>query len=299
LDTKIESRLAPVASSLQQVIAQALGTMRAVNGDARPLEAQEVQDLYVECFARIWAASGEPEDRRPAAAIAAAALAGQRAPGSVGPTAGVNPLMDMAQLMRADARPVIFDVGANIGQSVRKFRNRFPTSLIHSFEPIPDTFRVLESNTEPYDDVVVTHALVGAQTGTQEIIENTDSTMSSVLELGPSSWGKERARHPVPVITVDDYCDDHAIDTIDVLKIDTQGYELEVLKGAARMLERGAIHLVYLEVIFSKMYDGMPTFDQIYKLFMDRRYALVGMYEFHYRDGRAGWTDALFVHDPV
>ena len=46
---------------------------------------------------------------------------------------GVNPFADMQYFLKGQKSPVIFDVGANIGQSVDAFRNSFPESIIHSF----------------------------------------------------------------------------------------------------------------------------------------------------------------------
>ena len=52
---------------------------------------------------------------------------------------------------------------------------------------------------------------------------------------------------PVSCTTIDNFCAEKGIRTIDVLKIDTEGYELEVLKGARLMLKRGAIRYIYFE----------------------------------------------------
>ena len=48
---------------------------------------------------------------------------------------GQSALADMKRFVPADARPVILDVGANTGQSVKRYRKTFPSSVIHSFEP--------------------------------------------------------------------------------------------------------------------------------------------------------------------
>ena len=56
---------------------------------------------------------------------------------------GRDPFADMKRLLGAKPSPVIFDVGANVGQSVGMFKQVFPSGMIHSFEPSPSTFREL------------------------------------------------------------------------------------------------------------------------------------------------------------
>src|SRR5207253_4668851 len=99
------------------------------------------------------------------------------------------------------------------------------------------------------------------------------------------------------VRTIDSYCAERGITIIDILKSDTQGFDLEVIKGAARLLEQRRIQLIYMEITFSDMYKGLPRFDEIYGFLADRGFALVSFYDFYYQHGRAGWTDALFVAD--
>jgi FkbM family methyltransferase len=52
---------------------------------------------------------------------------------------------------------------------------------------------------------------------------------------------------PVSVRTIDDFCAEQAIAEIDLLKIDTEGYDLQVLEGARSLLTRGRVRFVYSE----------------------------------------------------
>jgi len=80
------------------------------------------------------------------------------------------------------------------------------------------------------------------------------------------------------------------------VKSDTQGYDLEVLKGAEGMFRENAIKLVYSEIIFSNLYKDMPSFGQMYDFLITRGFRLVSFYEVTYEDGLASWTDGLFAH---
>jgi hypothetical protein len=83
---------------------------------------------------------------------------------------------------------------------------------------------------------------------------------------------------------------------VDILKSDTQGYDLEVFKGAEQAMHRQQIGLVYFEFIFSDMYKKLPAFDEVFRHLIDRDFALVSIYEFHHQNRLAGWCDALFVN---
>jgi len=208
---------------------------------------------------------------------------------------GSSALDDMARFM-ADDRPIIFDVGANVGQSIERFRSRFPRSIIHSFEPGPAAFLELQRRAAALAGVHVWNRALGAAPGSLTLLENSVSDMSSFLPLAEAGWGEVARRTDVEVTTVDRFCDDHDIARIDILKSDTQGFDLEVLKGASSMFAANRIRAVYLEINFIRIYENLPTLSDLYAFLTARDFQLVSFYDFRYRDHRAAWTDALFVH---
>lgn len=212
---------------------------------------------------------------------------------------GVDPFRDMRALIPADRSPVIFDVGANRGQTIANFRRSFGQSVIHAFEPGPEAFAELESNAGVLPAVTLNNIALGSRSGEAQLFESAAGTpMNSLLRPRPEGWGGGAVKGtvPVPVSTVDEYCREHGVDRIDILKTDTQGYDLEVIRGAAAMIEACAVHLIYMEIIFSDMYQGLPRMDEIYGFLADRGFVLVSFYRFSYWDNRASWTDGLFVH---
>jgi FkbM family methyltransferase len=203
----------------------------------------------------------------------------------------------MQQLTKMQPFVVVFDVGANIGQTIDFFRRVITQPIIHAFEPSQQTFRELQDKYSGIPDLYLNNFALGAEPGVLDFIENTHPTMSSFLEPGVASWGEIKQRVQVNVKTVDDYCADLGIDAIDILKLDTQGFDLKVIEGSNQLLAQHRVHLIYMEIIFSEMYKGLPRFDEIFGFLADRGFVLVAFYEFHYQNGRLGWTDALFV-DP-
>jgi len=210
-----------------------------------------------------------------------------------GDLTGHDPFQDMRRLTSSD-RPVVFDVGANTGQSVQQFRKYFRNLEIHSFEPGEKAFQVLTKNTHGIEGVHVLNTGMGAVRGVKTFVENDLSDMSSFLEPGEDAWGSVARRSVVQLDTVDDYCSRGGIGHIDILKSDTQGYDLEVLRGASNLLREKRIDLVYIEVTFSKMYQGSPRFDDVYAFLADHGMILVSFYDMHYQHGLLSWTDVLF-----
>ena len=210
------------------------------------------------------------------------------------PELGFDAYADMRKLAATD-RPVVFDVGANRGQSIGHFRNAFAQPMIHAFEPGRDTFAELQRRTTGVPDLHLNNVALGSRAESRTFLQNERDDMSSFLEPSVDAWGEIKERYPVEITTVDDYCAAHGIERIDILKSDTQGFDLDVLKGANQIIDNRAIGLIFMEITFSDMYKGLPRFDEIYAFLADRGFALVSFYDFYYQRGRAGWTDALFV----
>ena len=208
---------------------------------------------------------------------------------------GADPFADMSKLV-GTPRPLIFDVGANVGQSVQFFRSWFPKAEIHSFEPSPTTFELLKHNVSGDRGARVWNYGLGSQNAELEFLENSLPECSSFLPPGQSAWGAVMQKTVVPVRTVDDFCAEHRIEKIDILKIDTQGYELEVLKGAERMCRAGVVSLVFCEMLIAEIYAGAASFGQLFDFLLSQGFLLVSFYDISYDKGLAGWMDGLFIH---
>src|SRR5258708_5323886 len=112
----------------------------------------------------------------------------QRLPHAIAPgkvSVGLDPYHDMRRLTDAMARPVVFDVGANVGQSVEQIRTYFDQPVIHAFEPSPDTFVKLQAATQGIPNVTLNNVALGRDAGTADFVQNSESVLSSLLEFGP------------------------------------------------------------------------------------------------------------------
>ncbi len=193
-------------------------------------------------------------------------------------------------------KPVVFDVGANVGQSVESFRQAFPGSLIHSFEPSPTTYAKLRARCEGMRDVSTWNYAAGADRATLSFTENTKPDMSSFLAPGELCWGSVERVTPVQVVTLDSFAEEQGIEFIHVLKSDTQGYDFEVFKGAERLMNENKIGLIYFEFIFSDMYKNLPAFHEVFRYLQEHDFSLVSFYESHFQQDLVSWTDVMFIN---
>lgn len=203
---------------------------------------------------------------------------------------------EMRRFVPENVQPVILDVGANAGQTAKRFKATFPSSVVHSFEPSAETFDLLKKNTAAEKNVHAWPCAVGSSVGKQTFLENIEPDMSSFLELSTTGWGEVKKRAVVDVVTIDRFLADQSIASVDILKSDTQGYELEVFKGAEETMRANRIGLIYFEFIFSDMYRGLPLFDEVFRYLTDRGFLLVSIYDIHSQRHLADWADVLFVN---
>jgi hypothetical protein len=115
-------------------------------------------------------------------------------------------------------------------------------------------------------------------------------------DLGLGDWTVSADQVSVPVRRLEDFCREFQIKTIDILKTDTQGAELDVLKGAGRMLSPESIRAIQCEVIFRPLYRGQAEFCEIHSLLIERGYRLVGLFnEVRNERQQIGWADAAYA----
>jgi FkbM family methyltransferase len=139
----------------------------------------------------------------------------------------------------------VFDVGANIGVISLILARRFPDRVIHAFEPNPSSVRSLRKNISQNqaDNVIVRDVAVGAKQ--EKVLFD-----ANPRDRGTARKVNEKSRHvrQVACVTLDSYVEEYGIEKVSLLKIDVEGYEKEVIKGARRLLDEKRIGLVYFEI---------------------------------------------------
>lgn len=147
--------------------------------------------------------------------------------------------------------PVIFDVGANVGEYSARLRRAAPSATIYAVEPNPLTFAALQERAKQHD-VRAFCVGVGSAPGTATLYTPSDEPTSGRSTVLP---GVLTAADPkcvantaaIQLTTLDALCSENNIDRIDFLKMDIEGFELDALKGASRLLSEGRIGVIQFE----------------------------------------------------
>lgn len=161
--------------------------------------------------------------------------------------------------------PVIFDVGANIGKYAKLIKNDIPNAKVFSFEPNPSAFEKL-SQVEGIRAVNI-----GMGSKEDEALKlyipksNKNSGLASIIGDAFEKFPQLDVTE-IDITTIKKFCIENEIDRIDFLKIDTEGFELEVMKGAQEMLQQIPFiqfemnyHFIYTRTFLKDFYDILPN----------------------------------------
>ena len=143
----------------------------------------------------------------------------------------------------------VFDVGANVGHWAALALQINPSLNLHCFEPSPATFIMLKNNNFP-SNVICNNAGLSATPGEANLFIFADGSGTNSLYQRQGldqNTGSQNRQEPVRLDTLDHYCEQQAIKTIDFMKIDVEGHELEVLKGATNILRQRNIKIIQFE----------------------------------------------------
>jgi FkbM family methyltransferase len=201
---------------------------------------------------------------------------------------------------------LVIDVGANEGQYAHRLRDAGYDGRIVSVEPLSGPFEQLKRRSTSDPNWHCRRIALADKEGIQLMKLRRDSQASSVLEVAPA-FMKRLARsstdylepvgvEPVVARTLDSLLPDLAAPGDNpYLKIDVQGYELHVLRGAERSLKDLA--LIEVELSFVPLYVGAPLFDDVAAFLRARGFRLFSL-EDGWEDSRSGellQIDAIFV----
>jgi len=187
--------------------------------------------------------------------------------------------------------PVIFDVGGNKGQSVDKFIKIFSNPIIHSFEPIKSEYDFMYSKFKDNNNIFLNNFALGNKKEEKEFNITANTKNSSFYKINKNTeWLKTRSKqyntteegYVVPkqkviINTIDNYCKDKKIDRIDLLKIDTQGYEDKVLEGSFNTIKNNKLRAILTEIIFDNVYEKYFSFSDIEKYLIPYNFRMVGI----------------------
>lgn len=173
----------------------------------------------------------------------------------------------------------VLDVGANKGQFALATTHFYPGANIYAFEPVPAVYKQLQQNTRKIAQLHTYNFALGSTSGTIGFYENAYSHASSALQVSALQQtlmprtASTSVIH-VPVKRLDDIRHQLLLESPVLLKLDVQGYEKEVLKGAAGSLPY--VDYLLFETSFVQLYEEEPLFNEMNAYVQELGFELIG-----------------------
>lgn len=186
----------------------------------------------------------------------------------------------------------IFDIGACEGENSVRYARLFPKATIYAIEPLPSNFDLVIQNKEKYrvenmhpisyclsnSIGETTFYLSSGNPSDKEMKDwnfgNKSSSLlppEKTLEVHP--WLKFETSIKVPTTTLQAFCQQQAINTIDFIHMDVQGAELMVLQGAGDFIKQ--IKMIWLEVEAEELYKGQPLEKDIANFMLQHQFVKI------------------------
>jgi FkbM family methyltransferase len=166
--------------------------------------------------------------------------------------------------------PIILEAGAFDGKDTQRLSATWPLGTIHSFEPVPEIFELLQQSTKNCSNVHTYPLALSDSNGFQEFyVAEHPQKPGKPCQAGSLKKPSERLawsaiRYPktlqVPTTTLDNWAQQQAICRIDFAWLDLQGNELTVLKSSPNILKN--ITIILMEVNFINAYEGQSSYTQ-------------------------------------
>ena len=196
------------------------------------------------------------------------------------------------------------DVGAHKGEFLSYLLKLNSIKNIHAFEPQKKIFNELEQKFLSNDLIILNNFAISDESGFKNIKINELTSTSTFSEISANSiWAKLKnailfsknsivGNYEVQTIKLDNYIKEKKINNIDLLKIDTEGHELNVLKGSEKSFDDKIIKYILIEVNLTKMYKNYKIED-VENFLQRKNYKLVKKFKFPLLN----FEDRLYVSD--
>lgn len=197
---------------------------------------------------------------------------------------------------------LILDIGGGIGASVILYNRSFPTNRIMVFEPITENYEKIKSRFKDLQNIELVNKALGNENSSISINIANRITSSSLLPLSadPASnafsvktLGKSRVEK-VEVLRLDDFLISNTED-IGIMKIDVQGYEMNVLKGAEKTLAR--TKLIVMEASNHEGYEGAPKYYETDAFLRDHNFTLYDILPSIFEKGKLKEWDVIYINN--
>jgi len=190
----------------------------------------------------------------------------------------VDWLLDAHRSLQGRDPQLVLDVGANVGQTTKLVKGRFPAAVVHAFEPIGSTFDALQAEVGSLPQVSCHRLALSDRSGSMSISTLPRDPRNSLTSTFLHEV-KGLVQETVTLVRLDAFLSERGIRGADILKTDTEGHEMEVLRGAEEVLRRGDVKCVYVEVTFNPANRHHTLFGRVAEYLLPMGFRFAGLYE--------------------
>jgi FkbM family methyltransferase len=178
-------------------------------------------------------------------------------------------------------QPIIFDVGANVGQSITTYLTAWPLAHVYAFEPISSTYKTLASNLKNHPGAKLYDIALSDASGSASMTNDKNSVFNKLLQ------GNDDISASCSVRTMrgDEFCSINSIHSIQYLKVDAEGHDMKVLEGFGEMINNQNIDFIEVESAMNRTNNYHISIEQFKDFFESRGYRLTSVFEV-VREGR-------------
>jgi FkbM family methyltransferase len=206
---------------------------------------------------------------------------------------GLDPFIDLKDIVGLHEVRTIVDVGANVGQTIGAARIVFPDADIVAFEPTPGSFEILRSRWGRDPHVRLFQTALGKTSGKGYLqCVGPTSELNRIIACPDLRYDTLH----VSVQTLDEVAEALGLKQINLLKIDTEGHEVQVLQGAQRFLDQSRVRAVLAEASFDQTDERHTNFFDLFSELDRRHFSFLGLYDVHHLGSCIHYCNALFVN---
>ena len=211
----------------------------------------------------------------------------------------IERVIDFVHYFKLPLSHAIVDVGAAEGTISGIFSEAFPHSQVYAFEPIGTTYNKLKENTASNPKITAINKALGSS-NEQKIIHVAERiTASSLFEMQKdiaNNYFAEHLEHKKDEMIVITRADDEltAVSEINIMKLDVQGFELEVLRGAGLTLKK--TNIVVLEMQNHELYTLAPKYNELDNHLRENNFELFDIIPSIRQDNKLYEWDGIYVN---
>jgi FkbM family methyltransferase len=189
------------------------------------------------------------------------------------------------------------DIGAYIGKFTETMLDFFPQAKGVLFEPTISNYDLLKNKFVDKSNIDIVNCALDSKMGTKKLYCTEDSAQNSLLPFDSKDTKFDESE--VETDTLDNFFINlKSLEKIDLIKIDTQGNDVNVLKGGVNSILKYK-PAILMEIIFVPLYKSQGNYYEQFEFMKELNYKLSGIYDIHFHEsGCLAFADFLFLpHD--